>query len=155
MTFDDPISDIGSQYILELLVGQLGITSQNLFVYLRCTPLGHGVVDAVTNARHHEGEGIGTSLGGDVRQCSQGRVGIGQGWKPSGQHRSGRFDLLETAPNQTHALRSSGGGEDVHGSHIEMRVLLIGNFGLVRNNIGEVDDAGQVANILCTTKQSH
>jgi hypothetical protein len=26
-----------------------------------------------------------------------------------------------------------------------MRVLLLGNFGLVPNNIGKVDDAGQVA----------
>jgi hypothetical protein len=123
---------------------------------LRCRPLGQGVVDTVTNARLHEGKGIGNSLVGEVRQFIQGRVGIGQGWKPSGQHRTERFHAFETAPNQTHALRRRRALRRARmymAAIFKKRVLLLGNFGLVLDNVGEVDGAGHVANIFCTTKQ--
>ena len=67
----------------------------------------------------------------------------------------GTYQVLETTPDQNHALRRRDAGEYVHGNHIQKLVLLLGNFGRVLNNIGEVDDAGQVANIFCATKQSH
>jgi hypothetical protein len=65
----------------------------------------------------------------------------------------GTYQVLETTPDQNHALRRRDAGEDVHGGHIQIRGLLLGNFGFVLNNIGDVDGAGHVANIFCTTKQ--